>query len=85
MVNKIGSVKYVSDYLNNEMKLDRMKGANNMKELNEIARQIIAIDPWGAGDCDETPETLAAKLATDIDTCHETIKYLLTIIDDLTA
>ena len=53
-----------------------------MINLNDIAERILDIDPYEARNNDETPETLAEKL-NDIDACHETIEYLLGIIDDL--
>lgn len=53
-----------------------------MINLNDIAERILDIDPYEARNNDETPETLAEKL-NDIETCHETIEYLLGIIDDL--
>ena len=48
----------------------------------DLAQRIIDIDPYGARDAEETPETIAEKIKTDPETI---IEYLLDIIEDLQA
>ena len=52
--------------------------------LNTLAERIYNIDPYGATDADETPETIAEKLES-VTECHAAIDYLLQIIEELTA
>ena len=50
--------------------------------LNDLSKRIIDIDPFGARDADETPETIAKKLVDDPLTV---IEYLVETIEDLQA
>jgi len=53
-----------------------------MIDLYDIAQKIINIDIYEARNNDLTPEILAEDLK-DLNTCHETINYLLDIIENM--
>lgn len=53
-----------------------------MINLLDLGQRLMDIDYWTNRDNDETPETIAEKL-TDIDICHQTIDYLLDLLEDL--
>lgn len=53
----------------------------NNEELLKIASRIISIDIYEARNNDITPETLARELE-NYDFCIETIKYLLSVIEE---
>lgn len=55
-----------------------------MINLLDLGQRLMDLDYWNNRDNDETPETIADKLA-DIDICHQTIEYLLDMIDDMEA
>ena len=53
-----------------------------MDTTKDLAERIVNIDPWGARDAEETPETIAEKIKTDPETI---IAYLLEVIEDYQA
>ena len=53
-----------------------------MENIIDIANRIIDLDPYGARDAEETPESIAEKIKTDPESI---ILYLLEVVEDLQA